>query len=86
MSRQRGPPYNAEGFSLASKGEETNIETNKCNFYTDRREGSSPQYIMQTYSVGSLNSAFSKMIFREGQDITQLRSSGVSVHYTNCNN
>lgn len=29
---------NAEGFSLAPKGEERDIEFNKCNYYTDKKE------------------------------------------------
>ncbi len=71
---------NAEGFSLASKGQETDIEDNKCNFYTDRREGSSPQYIMQTYSVGDLQRALSKMLSNE-ENISESRKLGVSVNY-----
>lgn len=71
----------AEGFSLALKGQETNVEINKCNFYTDRQQGSSPQYVIQTYSVGSLNDTFSKMIVSKGEEISVKRNSGVSVHY-----
>ncbi|MDN3029900.1 MAG: N-acetylmuramoyl-L-alanine amidase [Candidatus Tisiphia sp.] len=70
---------NAEGFSLASKGQETDIEDNKCNFYTDR-QGSSPQYIMQTYYVGDLQRALSKMLSNE-ENISESRKLGVSVNY-----
>lgn len=66
-------------FSLAPKGQEVNIEFEKCNFYTKRE--SSPDYIVQTYSVGNLESAVKKMVISKGEDITVKRGPGVSVHY-----
>lgn len=72
---------NAEGFSLAPKGEEQDIEFNKCNYYTDKKGTSSLQYIVQTYSVGNFENTLAKMILPESGDISQLRGPGVSVHY-----
>jgi N-acetyl-anhydromuramyl-L-alanine amidase AmpD len=71
----------AEGFSLAAKGQEKDIEFGKCNYYTDRKPDTSPQYITQTYSVGTLKNTLAKMILPDGGDITVLRGPGVSVHY-----
>lgn len=71
----------AEGFSLAPRGQEQNIEFVKCNFYTDRKEGTQPKYITQTYSVGNLESTLSNMIIPEGGDISVLRGPGKSIHY-----
>lgn len=68
-------------FSLAPKGQEQDLEFGKCNYFTDRKDDASPQYIVQTYSVGNMQSVVSKMVLPEGGDITQLRSNGVSVHY-----
>jgi hypothetical protein len=68
----------AEGFSLAAKGQEKDIEFGKCNYYTDRKPDTSPQYITQTYSVGTLKNTLAKMILPDGGDITVLRGRGVS--------
>lgn len=72
---------NANGFSLAPKGQEIDIEINKCNYYTDRKAGASPQYIVQTYSVGSLKNTLAKMVLPDAGNISELRGPGVSVHY-----
>ena len=72
---------NPTDFSLAPRDQEQNIEANKCNYYTDRGGDRSIKYIVQTYSVGSLDSTLQKMVFPPNGDITQLRGSGVSVHY-----
>jgi len=66
-------------FSLAPKGQEIDIEYDKCNFYTKRE--SSPDYIVQTYSVGNLKSVLEKMVIWKEEDITVKRGPGVSVHY-----
>ncbi|WPY00674.1 N-acetylmuramoyl-L-alanine amidase [Candidatus Trichorickettsia mobilis] len=72
---------NAENFSLAPKGQEQDIEFNKCNYYTDRKANISAQYIVHTYSVGTLENTLAKMVLAEDQNITLTRGSGVSVHY-----
>ena len=71
----------ATDFSLAPKGQEIDIEINKCNYYTDRKADASPQYIVQTYSVGSLKNTLAKMVLPNGGNISELRGPAVSVHY-----
>ena len=72
---------NPTDFALAPKGQEQNIEVNKCNYYTNRGGDGSIKYIVQTYSVGNLKSTLQKMVLPQDGDIAQLRGSGVSVHY-----
>lgn len=68
-------------FSLQPKGQEENLEFGKCNYFNDRGNAASPNYIVQTYSVGNMQSVVNKMVLPEGGDITQLRGPGVSVNY-----
>lgn len=70
-------------FSLAPKGQEVDIEPGKCNYYTDRKEGATPAYILQTFSVASFNDTIAKMTVPDSANanISELRASGVSVHY-----
>ena len=68
-------------WSLGPKGQEEGIEFGKCNFYTTRKDGAYPKYIVQTYSVGELASTVDKMIVPEGGEVSVLRGPGVSAHY-----
>jgi N-acetyl-anhydromuramyl-L-alanine amidase AmpD len=68
-------------WSLPPKGQEVDVEFGKCNFYTYRKDGAAPQYIVHTYSVGDFDKTIEKMIVPDGGDVAVLRGPGVSVHY-----
>lgn len=71
-----------QDFSLVPNVKDENLELNKCNFFHDRKEGIKPTHIIVTNSVSpTLEAALAKMIFRAGQEISEVRKFGVSCHY-----
>ncbi|WP_341763894.1 N-acetylmuramoyl-L-alanine amidase [Candidatus Tisiphia endosymbiont of Beris chalybata] len=68
-------------FSLDSPAELTNLEFGKCNYYTDRKETSLLQYIIQTCSFASFDATLAKMCLSDGGNIQELKNNASSVHY-----